>query len=255
MKLMKFSIVLAVLFLVGAVLYSWHFLEEDVISGAPPYGIDEAEIPPLDPYAWVHDWVRPEGSARVGIQVGHWKNDELPQELERLRGNTGASGGGKSEWEVNLAIAEELRKLLEAEGITVEILPATVPEKYWADVFIAIHADGSLDASVRGYKFAAPWRDMTGKANGLVNRLNASYEEATGFNYDTNISRNMRGYYAFSWWRFGHAIHPMTTAVIAETGFLTNHLDRQLLINSPEIPAQGMAEGIISYLRQEQLLF
>ncbi|MBI4137553.1 N-acetylmuramoyl-L-alanine amidase [Candidatus Roizmanbacteria bacterium] len=251
---MKFTTFLIVLLVIGSVLYSWQFFQKNEISGAPPYGIDEEEVPELDPYAWIHDWVRPEGPAKVGIQVGHWKNDELPDELERLRGNTGSSGGGKSEWEVNLAIAEELKTLLESEGVEVDILPATVPEKYWADVFIAIHADGNLDSSVHGYKFASPWRDITGRADELVELLNATYEEATGLVYDPNISRNMRGYYAFSWWRHDHAIHPMTTGVIAETGFLTNYSDRQLLINSPEIPAQGIAEALIAHLEGEGLL-
>ncbi|MCR4264254.1 MAG: N-acetylmuramoyl-L-alanine amidase [Candidatus Roizmanbacteria bacterium] len=251
---MRFSLFIVTLLVAGTGLVTWGYSRTVLISGAPPYGIDEEEIPEIDPYAWVHDWVRPDGPAKVGIQVGHWKNDELPDELERLRGNTGSTGGGKSEWEVNLSIAGELKTLLEAEGITVDILPATVPEKYWADVFIAIHADGNTDSSVHGYKFAAPWRDLTGKADELVDLLNDTYEETTGLVYDPNISRNMRGYYAFSWWRHDHTIHPMTTAVIAETGFLTNYSDRQLLINTPEIPAQGIADAIISYLEREELL-
>lgn len=51
-------------------------------------------------------WKRPDGPLRVGLQAGHWKNNELPDELENLRNyGGGAKGGGMAEWEVNLAIA------------------------------------------------------------------------------------------------------------------------------------------------------
>ena len=53
-----------------------------------------------------------------------------------MRGNTGATGGGKSEWEVNYEIAMLNKAIIEAHGIAVYILPATVPQEYWADVFV-----------------------------------------------------------------------------------------------------------------------
>ena len=231
-----------------SLLVSSYSSNQDSISGAPPYGESEESAPELDFFSWVSNWKRPDGPPKVALQVGHYLNDNLPDELEKLRDSDGATGGGKSEWEVNLAIAEEAKKLLEEEGIVVGILPATVPASYWADVFIAIHADGSEDRTKRGFKIAPPWRDFTANAQKLVDDLYDSYSEATGFEEDENITVNMRGYYAFSWWRYEHAIHPMTTAVIVETGFLTNPSDRRLLISSPEIPAQGIAGGVIKYL-------
>lgn len=235
-------------------LFSRYFETKKTITGAPPDGELEEESPLLGRLSWLENWQRPEGPPKVALQVGHWKNDELPEELEKLKVSGGSSGGGKSEWEVNLPIVEETAKILEQKGIEVDILPATVPPLYWADVFIAIHADGSTDTSKSGFKIAAPWRDYTGKAPDLVDYLESSYQEATSLPKDQNITRNMRGYYAFSWWRYEHAIHPMTTAVIIETGFLTNPSDRSLLINKPEIPAHGIAEGIHSYLINEGLL-
>ncbi len=227
--------------------------QEPVTSGAPPYGVSEEEVPD-DPYAQYKNWSRPDGPPKVGLQVGHWKNNELPDELERLRGNSGATGGGKNEWEVNFAIAEIVKFNLEEKGVKVDILPSTVPSQYLADVFLAIHADGSTEKSKRGFKVAAPWRDLTGKANTLVNFLTNSYREETGYTIDPNITRNMRGYYAFSWWRYEHAIHPMTTAAIFETGFLTNVSDQKLLVHNPSIPARGISDGIISYLDSQHLL-
>lgn len=226
----------------------------DIRNGAPPYGISEDEVPPIvsnDPYV---SWQRPPGPAKVALQVGHWKNNEFPDELEQLRGNTGASAGGYDEWQTNLLVAESAAKILREENILVEILPATVPPEYWADIFIAIHADGSTNTSVSGYKVAAPWRDLTKRADRLVYHLDTQYQLGTQLPEDPNITRNMRGYYAFSWWRFEHAVHPMTTAAILETGFLTNPSDRKMLTQHTEIPARALANGILQYLQEQKLI-
>lgn len=237
----------------ASIIHAIAFPEQEM-SGAPPYGEDLTAIPDFDPRVLGASWERPNVPVRVGIQVGHWKNDEVPDELENIRGNTGAQGGGKTEWEVNYAIAVEMAVLLENRGVDVDILPATVPPNYWADVFLAIHADGSLDQDISGYKFAGPWRDATGKSALLVSLLEQEYEAQTDLPLDPNITRNMRGYYAFSWWRFEHSIHPMSTAVIAETGFLTNPRDQRFLIDTPEISARAMADGVLAFLEIEDLL-
>lgn len=223
------------------------------ITGAPPFPVEPGEDSQAVGQTF-QNWNRPEGPPRVGLQVGHWQNDQVPEELSNLRGNTGASGGGKAEWEVNMAIAEAIKDLLQQRGVAVDILPTTVPPRYWADVFVAIHADGNTDSSVNGFKFARGWRDVTSKAESLVALLETSYSQTTGMAQDPNISRNMRGYYAFAWWRFEHAVHPMTTAVIAETGFLTNPSDRTIIVDNHKLSAQGIAEGILNFLTEEKLL-
>lgn len=219
--------------------------------GVPPYGDEEISVPRgLDNFPDLINWKRPIGPPKVGIQAGHWKNDELPDELEKIRGNGGAtSRSGVTEWEVNLAIAQSAAKVLREKGVVVDILPATVPEKYWADVFISIHADGNLNPMVAGYKVAAPWRDFTGRAGELVTLLEQEYEKGTGLVQDPNITRNMRGYYAFSWWRFDHAIHPMTTAAIVETGFLSNPSNARMLINNSNLPAEAISRALLNFLK------
>lgn len=209
-----------------------------------PEEVDDAPLF-LDPYA---DWKRPDGPLRVGIQVGHWKTQEAPDELENLRDNTGASAGGFTEWETNLAIAKSLKTILEAEGIAVDLLPVAIPPGYWADVFLSIHADGNLDTSIAGYKVAAPRRDRTGKAQALADLISQSYGEFTSLALDPNITRNMTGYYAFNWRRYEHSIHPMTVAAIVETGFLTNASDRNLIAKQPERSAQAIAKGVMKFL-------
>jgi len=223
-------------------------------GGAPPYVVEDLEPPDIDPYVWIRDWVRPEGPPRIGLQVGHWKNEELPEELSRLIGRTGASGGGKSESEVNMKIAEETKKILEEKGIVVDILPATIPPKYWADAFIAIHADGSESSTTTGFKAASPRRDFSGNAVALVSFIENAYGEATGLIKDPNVTRNMTGYYAFAWWRYEHAVHPMTAAAILEAGFLTNPSDRRIIVSKPEVSAEGLANGITEFLKSEGLL-
>lgn len=230
------------------------FKTSGIVSGAPPY--DVFDIPPSDDneYSYLSDWKRPEGPPRVGLQVGHWNSNELPDELQRIRGNTGASGGGKAEWEVNYEIASRTKSLLEPAGIEVDILPATVPPQYWADVFVSIHADGSLDPDKTGFKAATPRRDLTGKANSLLEAVERSYENTTGLPKDPNVTRNMKGYYAFSYWRYDHAVHPMTTALILETGFLTSASDREIIVKQPQLSAKGLSEGILSFLKDSKLL-
>lgn len=221
-------------------------------SGAPPYGVPEHDSP-QDVIANYKDWKRPEGPAKIALQVGHWKIEEAPQELHRLKSNTGAEGGGKMEWEVNLTIAQVTKKILEKKGLSVEILPAIIPPGYFADVFVAIHADSHTDLSKSGFKIASSWRDFSGKASKLVYAIEKPYQDYTNLKVDPNITRNMRGYYAFSWWRYKHALHPMTTSAILETGFLTNTQDRKIIVDKPSLSAKGLAEGIVNYLEEEKL--
>ncbi|MBN1168430.1 N-acetylmuramoyl-L-alanine amidase [Candidatus Woesebacteria bacterium] len=249
----KVIFVLFILFLTTAGIISYFSSPKDSIQGAPAISTSEESVP-SGVLSWLSDWSRPDLPAKVAIQVGHFKNDDLPEELKKLRTSDGASAGGYDEWEVNLTIAREIENLLKADGIFVELLPATVPEKYWSDVFIAIHADGSEDTEKSGYKITGPWRDLTGNAESLISSIDKYYKTDTGLSLDPNITRNMRGYYAFSWWRYDHAIHPMTTAVIIETGFLTNSSDRAFLTNHPEISAKAIYKGVVEYLQNEKLI-
>jgi N-acetylmuramoyl-L-alanine amidase len=217
----------------------------------PGFEEEEPFIPDLpqfiDPYA---NWTRPDGPLRVGIQVGHWFAQDAPDEQEGLRDNTGAAAAGVTEWETNLKIAQEVKKLLEAENIVVDLLPTTIPPKYWADVFISIHADGNADTSVKGYKIAAPRRDRSGNAQRLSDLIEQEYGKTTGMIIDPNITRNMRGYYAFNSRRYEHSIHPMTPGAIVETGFITNASDRRIIVNNPKKSAEGIANAILLFLKE-----
>ncbi len=186
---------------------------------------------------------------RVGIQVGHWKSSELPDELARLRSSSGAFAGGYHEADVNLEIAKRVVALLESRGLAVDLLPATIPPGYDADAFVAIHADGSSSGNSRGFKLATPWR--TSRASQmLLDLLTTAYSNATGLPQDGAITFNMRGYYAFNNRRREHAIAKTTPAVIIEMGFLTSAADRAVIIGQPDNVAIGIANGIIRYLNE-----
>ncbi len=192
---------------------------------------------------------RPYGTpARIGIQIGHLDSDQLPDELARLRTSTGAFYNGIDEYESNQAIAAAMKVLLEEAGVIVDLIPATVPPAYRADAFIAIHADGAA-GNKRGWKIATPWRTSRASQE-LLDAVSATYGVISGIPEDVGgVSVNMRGYYAFSYRRYLHAIHPTTPAIIVETGFLTSAADRAIIVNRPEVAARAIVEGVLDYLR------
>ncbi len=187
---------------------------------------------------------------RVGIQAGHWKIDELPPEQVRLRGDTGAQWGALTEAQVNLAIARQVAVQLEQAGIIVDLLPATVPPGYDADAFVAIHADDGGGSPEAGWKIASPWRSSEASRR-LRDSVASAYALTTGLPLDRyGVSYNMRGYYAFSWTRFFHAVAPSTPSAIIETGFLTSAADRRIIVEDPDRAARGISLGIIMFLAQ-----
>jgi hypothetical protein len=199
-------------------------------------------------------WERPKGSLRVGVQVGHWQNQDMPEELSNLeRNGGGASWGDLSERAVVLTISKLVQELLEAEGVEVDLLPATVPKGYVADAFVSVHADGNANTGVNGFKIAGPRRDYSGTSEALVKSIYDSYGPATGLAVDQNITRRMTAYYAFNWPRYEHAIHPFTPAAIVETGFLTSPIDRELIVKQPERVASGIAEGVLAFLQNTEV--
>lgn len=195
----------------------------------------------------------PDAPPRVGLQVGHWKIEEHPEEQIRLRKFSGAYYGGYDEWELNILIAEEVQRLLEAAGVTVELLPATVPVGYQADLFVSIHVDGVTGdqaATRRGWKVATPF-GASRASEALAAAIATSYPAATGLPADPQgPSYDMRAYYAFAAYRYWHSVAPTTPAVIVECGFMTHPADREVLFEQTERVGAGIAEGILAYLQE-----
>lgn len=201
---------------------------------------------------WVQQRVNEiEWTRHVGLQVGHWKVTELPPELDALHTASGAYYSGYDEWEVNFIVAELLIPLLETQGITVELLPATVPPGYQADLFLSLHADG-VNADIahlrQGWKIEAPLLASPASLQARQAFLDV-YPTITGQPYDhrTGLNLNMRAYYPFLWFRYQHTIAPTTPAVLLEMGFLTHPADRVFFFEQPEVLARAIAASIVRY--------
>ena len=187
---------------------------------------------------------------RVALQVGHWQHEKLPGELRGVgRSAGGTRSGGTVEWQVNLAIARRAQRLLQGQGLAVDLVPATVPPGYRAAAFVSIHADGNADSHVTGFKVAPSKRDRSGLARALNDSLARRYAERTGLSWNASITADMTSYYAFDARRFRHAINPATPAVVLETGFLTSASDRRVLVREPQLAAAGIATGLLDFLR------
>ena len=185
---------------------------------------------------------------RVGIQAGHWQIDQLPNELSSLRWDFGTSAGSTNEVDINLAVAQKVATELQKAGVATDILPATIPTDYCANAFVAIHADGNDDSTVRGYKVAPSSWDVDGKALALSNSLVQDYGQITQMRQNAGISANMTQYYAFNYQKFSAAIDPKTPGALIELGFITNSADRALLVHSSDLVAHAVATGILDYL-------
>ncbi len=190
----------------------------------------------------------PPGPKRVGLQAGHWLTDEVPPELGRLQ--AGSVGGGKQEWQVNLDVAQRTAALLESTGVQVDVLPSTIPPRYRANAFVALHADGDAAGQARGFKVARPgFSSLSDVDDRLVDTLNQVYAADTELpRDDEHISLRMRYYYAFNSRRYCHAVAPGVPQAIIEMGYLTSATDRQSLIGNPDRLARGVADGIQTFL-------
>ncbi len=191
----------------------------------------------------------PADAPKVGIQAGHWKTNEYPAELAKLRSSTGAAGSGWREVDVNLDIARRVVAILDKSGVRAELLPATVPVQYEADAFVSIHGDANGSTSVSGYKAArATSSRIPEKDDALVRTIESEYQAATGLKkHPGTITQNMTQYYAFNK-KLDHAVGDQTPSVILELGFLTTKSDRDLLTQQPDKVAEGIAAGILDYL-------
>jgi hypothetical protein len=192
----------------------------------------------------------PPGPKRVGLQAGHYLFDEAPPELLSLRRNPGAPGGGRVEWQVTIDLAERAAEILRERGFEVDILPTTIPVRYRAHAFLAIHVDGEETGSMRGHKTARPnFSSIPEIDDAFAQTIHEEYGRVTGLPDNSQfITGRMRNYYAFNAGRYRHAVAPGVPQAILETGFMSNRTDRDFLFNRPEVAAQGIAEAVLRFL-------
>jgi N-acetylmuramoyl-L-alanine amidase len=176
----------------------------------------------------------------IGIVSGHYKND------------SGAlCPDGLTEEQVNLKIASLVQQKLMAEGYTVDLLEEFDDRlsQYKALALVSIHADTCdfISNEATGFKVAAAIHSVyPDKATRLTLCMADRYAQTTGLTYHPNAaSEDMTYYHAFD------EIHSTTTAVIIETGFL--NLDRQILTENADLVAQGIVNGLLCFIRNENV--
>jgi N-acetylmuramoyl-L-alanine amidase len=188
----------------------------------------EGDVPIPTPFPQSH----------IGIVAGHWEFD------------TGAiCPDGLTEQEVNLAIATLTKEYLINEGFTVDIFGEYDDrlDGFRGLALVSIHADSCefVDTNATGYKVAAPQDSLqSAKSQRLSSCIASRYQEYSHLNYHPgSVTRDMTENHAFD------KINPQTPATIIETGFL--NLDKIFLTTKPEIAAQGIAEGILCFIHNE----
>ena len=122
------------------------------------------------------------------VQAGH---------VPRTRGATGANGLLGTEQQFTLKTATYIQKWLTLRGWTCEMIGADddVPD---STVFVAIHHDGSRNASARGPSvgYPADYKDGSKNAAQEWKRVYGAAYPGPSFRPD-NYTGGLRGYYAF----------------------------------------------------------
>jgi len=179
---------------------------------------------------------------RIGIVSGHWGNG----------GDPGAvCPDGTNEHDVNLKIASLVRQKLEAYGYEIDLLQEfdSRLEGYNAAVLLSIHADTCdvIDDQATGFKVASSTYSHDRNASDRFTAcLDDRYAAATGLHlHPASVTLDMTNYHAFS------VIDRATTAAIIETGFL--NLDRDILVNHPDVVADGIVGGIQCFINNESV--
>ena len=179
---------------------------------------------------------------RIGIVVGHSGANDPGAVCK----------DGLTEVEVNRKIATLVRQILVKDGYEVDLLDEFDSRlfEYQALALVSIHNDSCdyINDEATGFKVAAalnntPYQD---NANKLTACLIDRYSRITGLRFHYNsITPDMTLYHAFS------EINTDTAAAIIETGFL--NLDRQILTEHTDVVAEGVAQGILCYVRNENV--
>jgi N-acetylmuramoyl-L-alanine amidase len=180
---------------------------------------------------------------RIGLISGHWGNDS---------GTVCANG--VTEQEVNLKIASMVQQQLAAKKLyQVDLLQETDLRLngYQGILLISIHNDSCVISNelTTGFKIASSnYGNNPERAERLANCLHDRYQKETNLPYHPgSITPDMTDYHAF------REIDPTTTAVIIETGFLSNPIDYALMTEQTNLVANGIVNGILCYLNNESI--
>lgn len=179
----------------------------------------------------------------IGIVVGHWDDN--------TKDPGAVCDDGLTELEVNQSIAARVKQVLVDEGYDVDLLREfdAKLQGYQALALVSIHADSCqfINDEASGFKVAAALSNLyPERASRLTACIQDRYANATNLMLHANtITNDMSSYHAFD------EIDSNTNAVIIETGFL--NLDRQILTKNQDQVAKGISDGILCYIRNEDI--
>lgn len=182
----------------------------------------------------------PHSRPLVGVVVGHWQND-----------SGAVCPDGLQEVDINLTIATLVQKFLIQAGFDVELLAEYDPRLfgYQASALISIHADSCefVNDKTTGFKVAAALATRyPERAARLIDCVVSRYRDTTRLPlHPGSVTEDMTRYHAFD------EVDPNTPVAIIETGFM--NLDRAFLTQTPELAAEGIAKGIICFIRNENI--
>ena len=184
-------------------------------------------------------------SIKIYIDQGHNPRDF----------NTGAEGNGYYEQDITYDIGKRLYRLLSANpdfevrlsrpnedtllgfSNSSSLVERTRQANSWgADVFISLHTNASLNTSASGSE-ALIYSYSSRVAYGLAQDILESMTRLTGLRNRGVIERP--GLYVLK--------ETEMPAVLVEMGFITNADDAGLMVNSPELFARGIYQGIVEY--------
>lgn len=179
----------------------------------------------------------------IGIVVGHWDDD--------TKDPGAVCTDGLTELDVNQGIATQVKQNLVDQGFDVDLLREFDQklQGYRAITLVSIHADSCefINDDATGFKVAAALSNQyPERASRLTACIKDRYGRATGLPFHAStITNDMSSYHAFD------EIDPNTNAVIIEVGFM--NLDRQILTKGQDQIAAGISDGILCYIRNEDL--
>lgn len=167
---------------------------------------------------------------RIVIQKGH---------CYRKTGSTGTGGHRGTEQQFVDQLGDRMWEILHAAGVDVTIVLADemIPD---CDVFVALHQDGSTDATARGASVGYPPTNNAGRELGQL--WKALYQQAgwpSGFRPD-NYTPALSGYYAY---RRVNA----DAKLLIEHGFATNRYDADWMWDNLDTIAAVSADTLITF--------
>jgi N-acetylmuramoyl-L-alanine amidase len=201
------------------------------IANATRIASDSTPVPPTN---------TPAPLPLIGIVAGHSGPQNDPGAV---------CPDGLTEASINLDVANRTKAILEQAGFRVDLLTEFDDRLvgYRSVAMVSIHSDSCayINDVATGFKVARALYDKSPEqSDRLVACLTDRYAKRTEMKFHAStITEDMTNYHGFD------ELDANTPAAIIEIGFL--NLDRDILTNHPDLVAQGVAEGILCFARNE----